>query len=87
MIKEKTTKNTLPKDRQNGCSEKETDNKDIKQNKKSKEQFHYDTPFNGGSAYDRAAIKAAKEGKWIADDKDVEEAKQEIKAERGEQQS
>jgi|GEM_PF-3610480 len=49
-------------------------------------QFRYDTPFNGGSAYDKAAIKAAKEGKWIANDQDVEEGKQEVKRELGETQ-
>lgn len=85
MIKETETKNTT--DKKTDCSDREAGNKDIKKNKESKEQFNYDTPFNGGSAYDRAAIKAAKKGKWIADDDDVEEAKQEIKAERGEQKS
>lgn len=87
MIKETKTKNTMSADKKTDCSDREVGNKNIEKNKEAKEQFSYDTPFNGGSAYDRAAIKAAKKGKWIADDKDVEEAKQEIKAERGEKQS
>ncbi|MEO6392667.1 MAG: hypothetical protein ABIP75_12535 [Pyrinomonadaceae bacterium] len=48
------------------------------------EQFKYDTPYDGGSASDRAGIKAAKEGKLITDVEEVEQAKEEVKEERGE---
>lgn len=48
------------------------------------EQFNYDTPYDGGSASDRAGIKAAKEGKLITDVEDVEKAKEEVKEDRGE---
>lgn len=48
------------------------------------EQFKYDTPYEGGSASDRAGIKAAKEGKLVTDVEDVDQAKEEVKEERGE---
>ena len=49
------------------------------------DQFNYDTPYDGGSASDRAGLKAAKEGKLVTDVEDVEQAKEEVKEELGEQ--
>ena len=46
-------------------------------------QFRYDTPFNGGSAHDKAGIKAAKEGKWITEERHYQEAREEVKEELG----
>lgn len=46
-------------------------------------QFRYDTPFDGGSAYDKAAAEAAKKGKWVTSDEEVEKAKHEVKRELG----
>ncbi len=48
------------------------------------DQFNYDTPYGGGSASDRAGIKAAKEGKLVTEPEDVEQAKEEVKKELGE---
>jgi hypothetical protein len=48
------------------------------------DQFNYDTPYHGGSASDRAGIKAAKEGKLVTDRDDIEQAKEEVKKELGE---
>lgn len=48
-------------------------------------QFRYDTPFDGGSAYDKAAAEAAKKGKWVTSDEEVEKAKHEVKRELGQE--
>lgn len=47
------------------------------------DQFNYETPYDGGSASDRAGIKAAKEGKLVTDPEDVEQEKEAVKKELG----
>lgn len=63
----------------------ESEEEIVKKNRSS--QFRYDTPFHGGSAHDRAGIKAAKEGKWITEERHYQEAKEEVKEELGQKET
>lgn len=61
--------------------------KKAEENKKhgGSSQFRYDTPFDGGSAHDKAAAKADKKGRWTTTDEDFKEADAEVKRELGQE--